>query len=66
MIARNPAVLAFLRDLALSLPAFYVRKQRAIVDGNFVPVPADALRPKAPDMCRDGEASRRSGASART
>jgi hypothetical protein len=37
-------MLAFLRDLALSLPAFHLRKQRAIVGSDFVPVPVLTLR----------------------
>jgi hypothetical protein len=48
MSARRPSVLAFLRDFALSLPAFHVQRQRVIVDGALVPVQTDALRPDGP------------------
>lgn len=45
MNPRRVPVLRFLRDLALSLPVYYERRQYAIVNGDFVPVPGDGLRP---------------------
>ena len=48
MSTHRPSVFAFLRDFALSLPAFHVRKQRVIVNGDLVWVSADALRPDGP------------------
>lgn len=47
MNPRRVPILRFLRDLALSLPVFYERRQHAIVSGDFVPVPGVGLRPNA-------------------
>lgn len=57
MNPRRAPILTFLRDLALSLPAFYERKQRALVNGDFVPVPVDGLRPRALTLIRGGATS---------
>ena len=57
MSPRRAPLLTFLRDLALSLPAFYERKQRALVTGDFVPVPGDDLRRTALEASHGGSAS---------
>lgn len=57
MSQRRVPILTFLRDLALSLPAFYERRQRVIMNGDFVPVPGDALRRSALTPSHGGSAS---------
>jgi hypothetical protein len=37
-----------MRDFALSLPAFHLRRHRVILKGEFVPVPASVVRPIGP------------------
>ncbi len=57
MNPRREPILRFLRDLALSLPVFYEHRQHTIVNGDFVPVPGDGLRPNALNATRGGETS---------
>jgi hypothetical protein len=48
MSPHKPPLLAFLRDFALSMPAFHLRRHQAIVGAEFVAIPVDALRPESP------------------
>jgi hypothetical protein len=48
MSTPRPPLLAFLRDFALALPAFHLRRHRMIMGGEFVAIPADAVRPESP------------------
>ena len=57
MNSRRAPILRFLRDLALSLPVFYERRQHTIVNGDFEPVPGDGLRPDALIATRGGATS---------